>query len=219
MESLAQAAGVQPGSNAATTTAAQAAVAQANSTNTSKAETDSTQAPGLFHTILLDDCVSSMFCQFFLFQLFILSYLLLFSGTGAMPNTMQPPPSMMQGPPPGMPPFGGPPPQFGGPPPYGMPPPGFNQGYPPQGYPPGGAPGGWNMPPQGMTPGVGPMQVCCIALLWNVCAWVGHPSCFHFSLSLLSCSLMIFSSTYLAELCFCYPLWIISNCLHLISQQ
>lgn len=64
MESLAQAAGVQPGSNAATTTAAQAAVAQANSTNTSKAEADPTQAPGLFDTILLVDCVSFVFCEF-----------------------------------------------------------------------------------------------------------------------------------------------------------
>ncbi|KAE8741466.1 hypothetical protein FOCC_FOCC013010 [Frankliniella occidentalis] len=123
VESLAQAAGVQPGANPVTTTAAQAAVAQANSSNALKAE-DGTQAPG----------------------------------TGAMPNTMQPPPGMMQGPPPGMPPFGGPPPQFGGPPPFGMPPPGYQQGYPPYNAPPGGAPGAWNMPPQGMPPGVGPMQ-------------------------------------------------------------
>lgn len=66
---------------------------------------------------------------------------------------------MMQGPPPGVPPFGGPPPQFGGPPPYGMPPPGFSQGYPPYTAPPGGAAGAWNMPPQGIPPGVAPMQI------------------------------------------------------------
>ena len=76
-------------------------------------------------------------------------------------DTKQPPaanpmqPNMLAGPPPGMPPFGGPPGQFGAPP-FGLPPPGFQGTWPGPGQAPawaGGPPGAapWGMPPGLLT--------------------------------------------------------------------
>lgn len=127
------------GSNATTTaipqnasTAAQAALAQANVTN----KTDDSEEKGDKSTA---NNVPPMQQQ-----------------------QQQQQPNLMSGPPPGMPPPGFPHPhphhQFGGggPPPFGMPPPGF-QGSWGGGWPPGGPAGGgpappWAMPPMGMMP-------------------------------------------------------------------
>ncbi|KAF5276039.1 hypothetical protein FQA39_LY00835 [Lamprigera yunnana] len=131
VEAMAQAATTTTTTPQGTSTAAQAALAQANVTNkTEEIEELKGENANKLNT----------------------------SGSSAANGPLQPA-GLMQGPPPGMGPFGGPPGggQFGGPP-FGMPPPGFQGNWGP-GAPPwaGGHPGPtpWGMPP-GLMPGMQP---------------------------------------------------------------
>lgn len=133
VEAMAQAAVTTSTTPQGTSTAAQAALAQANVTNKTEEPDESKSDTAKVNQMG--------------------------SGINATPNGPMQPSGLMQGPPPGMAPFGGPPGpgQFGGPP-FGMPPPGFQGNWGP-GPPPWATgppcPTPWGMPP-GLIPGMQP---------------------------------------------------------------